>query len=441
MQLITIVCPFCRFSKEVDKSSIPVAAKTVTCPKCKRKFPILPVENIGLISADSITTTEKQNPRISSSLPIFFWISCFIVSTALLLASIIVGVPFSFAAAFNPFKFFAPFVLVGIAPILLFIFTTYTLWKHRPVDRITLRQVMLSIGMFTIAAFFVFALLEKSTNKIVTFEIKDSKGQPARSAIINVERNVPNAYRPFVKTVYNLVADKNGEASVNIWGFDSLKVNIESTNEKVDLNIYRPYKFRDQIVVSYEWPFEARASLSYPPNFPFRVNCILMSKSKFCSNSILDTGFKEMQNNPDKYAKMFNSLDNLPYSSTYLMRQSELDSVIFPKCEYFHNEPCTLFDLKCGSMEMDLRLINDSLAPLKRRLSMIEAKEPSQSDLELLSKAENRLGLNPLSTSWKESAIRIFGVLDSKIKTCKERELKVRERLESLQKKRSGSQG
>ena len=35
---ITLVCPFCRFSREVNKDKIPLGAKSAICPYCKKHF-------------------------------------------------------------------------------------------------------------------------------------------------------------------------------------------------------------------------------------------------------------------------------------------------------------------------------------------------------------------------------------------------------------------
>jgi predicted Zn finger-like uncharacterized protein len=38
MELITINCPHCGFTKDLEQQKIPVGAKNVTCPKCKQSF-------------------------------------------------------------------------------------------------------------------------------------------------------------------------------------------------------------------------------------------------------------------------------------------------------------------------------------------------------------------------------------------------------------------
>ncbi len=37
---MTISCPYCGFSKEVDRGAIPSGATTVTCPRCRQRFPL-----------------------------------------------------------------------------------------------------------------------------------------------------------------------------------------------------------------------------------------------------------------------------------------------------------------------------------------------------------------------------------------------------------------
>jgi hypothetical protein len=38
MELVTINCPHCGFTKDLERQKIPKDAKTVTCPKCKQSF-------------------------------------------------------------------------------------------------------------------------------------------------------------------------------------------------------------------------------------------------------------------------------------------------------------------------------------------------------------------------------------------------------------------
>jgi len=40
--MIKITCPFCGFSKSVDKENIPKKAKSIICPICNKKFGFLP---------------------------------------------------------------------------------------------------------------------------------------------------------------------------------------------------------------------------------------------------------------------------------------------------------------------------------------------------------------------------------------------------------------
>lgn len=60
MPLVTIGCPFCSYSKEVEKESIPVSAKSVTCPKCRRNFPVPVIVNT-VTKTTSSAKPEKQN--------------------------------------------------------------------------------------------------------------------------------------------------------------------------------------------------------------------------------------------------------------------------------------------------------------------------------------------------------------------------------------------
>ncbi len=39
--MVTITCPYCGFSKEVDRGGIPPGAATATCPRCRQGFPLL----------------------------------------------------------------------------------------------------------------------------------------------------------------------------------------------------------------------------------------------------------------------------------------------------------------------------------------------------------------------------------------------------------------
>lgn len=39
---IRLICPYCRFSKEVSKEKIPAAAKRALCPRCGQRFPLSP---------------------------------------------------------------------------------------------------------------------------------------------------------------------------------------------------------------------------------------------------------------------------------------------------------------------------------------------------------------------------------------------------------------
>ena len=59
MPLVKIDCPFCGYNKEVEKESIPVTAKSITCPKCKQDFPITVIANTVTKTANSTNPTKK----------------------------------------------------------------------------------------------------------------------------------------------------------------------------------------------------------------------------------------------------------------------------------------------------------------------------------------------------------------------------------------------
>lgn len=66
MALMKIECPECGFNKEIDSSSIPATAKTVTCPKCKQKFPFL--------AAETAKPKAVIKPEIDEILPDYFFL-------------------------------------------------------------------------------------------------------------------------------------------------------------------------------------------------------------------------------------------------------------------------------------------------------------------------------------------------------------------------------
>lgn len=42
MSDVILTCPFCRFTKRVPRSILPQNAQWATCPKCRKRFPLVP---------------------------------------------------------------------------------------------------------------------------------------------------------------------------------------------------------------------------------------------------------------------------------------------------------------------------------------------------------------------------------------------------------------
>jgi uncharacterized membrane protein YjgN (DUF898 family) len=73
MALITLTCPLCGFSREIDPAAIPVRATLATCPRCRQAFPLeqsvssatgedratLPLSSLSYSSLESTITSPR----------------------------------------------------------------------------------------------------------------------------------------------------------------------------------------------------------------------------------------------------------------------------------------------------------------------------------------------------------------------------------------------
>ena len=67
MSQITITCPHCGFSKDVDQERVPANSKTINCPKCKQTFPLNPRE--ARVPAQDVPAQPQQESKDLSPLP------------------------------------------------------------------------------------------------------------------------------------------------------------------------------------------------------------------------------------------------------------------------------------------------------------------------------------------------------------------------------------
>ena len=65
---MTITCPHCGFSKEVDPQRLPAGAARVTCPQCREKFSLTATEE----PAPQEPTLEVEEPSTPASAPAQF---------------------------------------------------------------------------------------------------------------------------------------------------------------------------------------------------------------------------------------------------------------------------------------------------------------------------------------------------------------------------------
>lgn len=61
---IELTCPFCNFSKKIQKEKIPASAKWATCPRCKERFEIFPSDKgVTLV----VNKAERETPHQASA--------------------------------------------------------------------------------------------------------------------------------------------------------------------------------------------------------------------------------------------------------------------------------------------------------------------------------------------------------------------------------------
>lgn len=63
MPLITITCPHCSFSREIDDNAIPVGVTSATCPKCRQKFTL--IEAVTVVPLPGAQPSASPPPPVS----------------------------------------------------------------------------------------------------------------------------------------------------------------------------------------------------------------------------------------------------------------------------------------------------------------------------------------------------------------------------------------
>ncbi|MEJ2201727.1 MAG: zinc-ribbon domain-containing protein, partial [Desulfuromonadaceae bacterium] len=64
---MNITCPHCEFSREVERSQIPPAAKTVICPRCKKRFELTGLTAPAL--AEPAAPVAEAIPEMPTAVP------------------------------------------------------------------------------------------------------------------------------------------------------------------------------------------------------------------------------------------------------------------------------------------------------------------------------------------------------------------------------------
>lgn len=62
MRLVTLTCPICDFSKQLDAGKLPPAGTNVTCPNCKSVFPLHSETECAIGSGDDAPSTPESGP-------------------------------------------------------------------------------------------------------------------------------------------------------------------------------------------------------------------------------------------------------------------------------------------------------------------------------------------------------------------------------------------